>query len=394
MTAACIQPPRFDHLICIILLVVGSICLPARAEDEGGKRTEKELQEAREKREAEEATIKSQFSYSFNDVAQNIVIIECRTEAGTMAGSGFIAKMDGKTYIFTNQHVIMGADSIEFKTVTGEQLKPLGVELALKRDIARLPIADRQDALIISDKVAMGIPLAVFGNSEGGGVATELYGNVTGLGADLVEVSAEFVSGNSGSPVLTLDKEVIGIASYVRYSEPSTMKEGTKFENKVRRFCYRLTDINWFPVNWRYYNSKYGKPYLEVQNTMDSLGAIIGDWFEDPFTRVSTGNHPDMSLNRWAANHNKMMDRVTAINRKGYVTRSQLNKIRDEVQASAHDLSAIAKRLSMDMKEKSEDTALTGFLHDEFEGYAYGLQMASDVLDEAGQWLADYIDGL
>ena len=371
-----------------LLFLLATLPLPTVWADEDGKG--KETEDATQN----EAVIKAQFEYSFNDVSGTLVIIESRAGMARMAGSGFIAKMDGKTYIFTNQHVIMGADSIEFKTVTGERLKPRGVELSLKRDIARLLIEDKEAALVISDNLAMGIPLAVFGNSEGGGVATELYGTVTGVGADLVEVSAEFVSGNSGSPVLTLDKEVIGIASYVRYSQPSKMKEGTRFENKVRRFCYRLTDVRWMPVNWGYYNRKYGKPYLETSHTIDSLGGIIGGWYEDPFARVPTGDQPDMSLHRWAATHNKMVERVADIKRKGFVSRSQLNKIRDEVQGSAHALSVISKRLSMDMEDQSKDPALTGFLRDEFEGYAYGLQYASEVLDYAGKWMADYIDNL
>lgn len=381
---------RHPHLACIILLSASSICLPAWT----AETTDQEQKDAREKQATDEAEIKLLFDYSFNDVSDNLVIIESKTSSGKMAGSGFIARMGDKTYIFTNQHVILGSDSIEFTTVSGKRLRPLGVELSLERDIARLPIADQPDALVISDNLAMGIPLAVFGNSEGSGVATELYGKVNGVGADLLEVSAEFVSGNSGSPVLNTDKEVIGIASYVRYSQPSKMKEGTQFENKVRRFCYRLTDVRWFPVNWRFYNKKYGKPYLETRSTMEAVFAIINHWYEDPFDRVPTENHPDPSLNRWSSAHNKMVDRVAEIARKRGASRSQLNKVRDEVQHSAHDLASISKRLAREMEEQSEDPALTGFLRDEFEGYAYGLAYASEALEYAGKAIADHIDGL
>lgn len=378
MNKSLVPSKLFSLAFCMLLSMALSPAFSVRAADDS---------------EAEEA-IKAQFPYTFNDVSKNLVIIESKTSLGGMAGSGFIAKVDDKTYIFTNQHVIMGADSIEFKTVTGETLKPLGVELSLQRDIARLPIADRDDALVISDGVAMDIPLAVFGNSEGGGVATELYGKVTGVGSDLLEVSAEFVSGNSGSPVLNMDQEVIGIASYVRYSEPSEMKEDTKFENKVRRFCYRLTDVNFAPVNWRTYNEKYGKPYLETQSTIDSVVAIIEEWGEEPFGRVPTDNLPDISLNRWSSKHNKMVERVSEIIRKQRASRSTLNKLRDEIHQSARDLSNISHRLAIEMEDKAEDPALTGFLREEFESYAGGLEFISEVLELAGQEIADYIDNL
>lgn len=392
MKTASRQRTRFEYLICIILLASSSLCLTAwTAEDE---KTEQESKDAREKRVEEEADIKQRFEYSFNDVSDNLVIIESRTSVGKMAGSGFIARMNGKTYIFTNQHVILGADSIEFKTVTGKHLKPLGVELSHKRDIARLPIADQTDALVISDNLAMGIPLAVFGNSEGSGVATELYGKVNGVGADLVEVSAEFVSGNSGSPVLNLDKEVIGIASYVRYSEPSKMKEGTQFENKVRRFCYRLTDVKWLSVNWRRYNDKYGKPYLVTQNTFESLAGIIAGWYEEPLGRVTSGNYPDISLIGWSTTHNKMVDRVNDIIQKGHLTRTQQSKLRDEIYKSAHNLANIAHRLAVEVEKQAGEKALSGFLREELEGYAYGLEYASQVLDYVGKEVAEYIDNL
>jgi len=332
--------------------------------------------------------------YTFNDVASCIVIIESETCLGGMSGSGFIAKVDGKTYIYTNQHVVMGADTVEFVTASGEKLSVKSIELSMERDIARFLIDDREEALVISDNVAMNIPLAVFGNSEGGGVATELYGEVTGVGSDLVEVSAEFVSGNSGSPVLNADKEVIGIASYVRYSAPSKENEDAEEEDKVRRFCYRLTGVEFVPINWRSYNERYGKPYLVTQSSMESMMGIIQGWGDEPFGRVPTENLPDISLNSWSHKHNKMVERVDEVIRRNRASRSTLNKIRDEIKQSAHDLATVSYRLSTELGKKAEERALTGFLRKEFESYASGLEYISELLEEAGQDIADWIDSL
>ncbi len=238
--------------------------------------------------------LKAEFGYTFDDLSDKLVIITCKSDAGRSYGSGFVAKMNGRTYLFTNQHVIMGADTIQFKTADGEVLEPRGIELSKTRDIARMLIQER-DGFKISEKFPMGIPLGVFGNSEGAGVATELFGEVTGLGTDLVEVNAEFVSGNSGSPVLDTNQEVIGIASYVRVtwtppkekeedqnntdkdSDEDETDEDAKPESTTRRFCYRLDHLEWQPVKWKTYNRKYGKAYHKHKTFSDRIIAILKD---------------------------------------------------------------------------------------------------------------------
>jgi hypothetical protein len=361
------------------------------------KEAKQKAEEAEARRKELEERLKPLFSFSFNDVSANLVIIECKSSIGATAGSGFIAKADGKTYIYTNQHVVLGADQISLRTVDGEEIKAKAVELSLERDIARVLIDDREGAFEISKNLAIDMPLAVFGNSEGSGVATELYGEITSVGSDLIEVSAEFVSGNSGSPVLNPEKEVIGIASYVQFSAPQEEDENeekARFESTTRRFCYRLTDVQFAPVNWRKYNDKYGKPYIITRDTIESLALIIDGWYDAPFDSVPTENYPDISLTSWASTHNKMVERVNTIMDKGYITRAQQSKLRDEVYKSAHDLANVAHRMSVDVGKQADEKALTGFLRTELEGYSYGLEFASQVLDYVGKEVADYIDNL
>ncbi len=383
-------PSVFKYALCMVVLASSFLGRTAWAAEEDDKetkeKTEQELEEAKEKREAAEAEIKAQFSYTFNDVYDKLVIIECKGKHGTWSGSGFVAAMDGKTYIFTNQHVILGADTISFKTAKGEVLRPRVVELSATRDIARLLLED-QEALAISDNLAMGAPLAVFGNSEGSGVATELFGKVTGIGAELVEVSAEFVSGNSGSPVLNLDKEVIGIASYVRYSTPTKMKEGTQFENKVRRFCYRLTNVRWARVNWKKYNAEYGMAYRETEELVDSILDVVNGWYDDPFGPVSD-NQSDYDLRKWSNEHNRMVSRIVRLRDKGRATVKELNstnkQIRNDIGDSAEALSEFCIRRARFVEFTTGKRDLTGFLRDEFEGSVYRLEYASEAIDYFG----------
>ena len=305
--------------------------------------------------------------YSFDDVSKNLVIITCSSSSGGSAGSGFVAKMDEKTYIFTNQHVIMGAAGrIEFKTVTGEQLAPKKVELSVTRDIARLLIDDREDALKISGDIKTGCPIAVFGNSEGAGVATELYGETSSYGPDLIEVTAEFVSGNSGSPVLNAEKEVIGIASYVRYSQPNRTTENTRFENATRRFCYRMTNVKFVPVNWKNYNQEFGIPYRENASNVEALFEIIDELFEDPLTKISE-NRSDPDLQSWANKHNHTLSRSD-------------NKRRG-IGDSTEELIRLCERKALSLESKLNKQNLTGFLRNEYEGQVASYKYAAEILD-------------
>jgi len=379
----------FKRAAFMVLTASVMAAIPAWAGDEDNEDTW-EKREARAKREAEEAEVKAQIPYTFNEVYDKLVLIECEGKYGKWSGSGFVASMDGKTYIFTNQHIVLGADTISFKTAKGETLQPRAIELAATRDIARLLIEDH-DAFAISDQLAMGAPLAVFGNSEGGGVATELYGKVTGVGADLVEVSAEFVSGNSGSPVLNLEKEVIGIASYVRYSQPSKMKEGTQFENKVRRFCYRLNDVQWGAVNWKKYNTEYGYAYRETEALVESIFEVVNGWYEDPFGPVSE-DHSDYDLKKWSNEHNHMVNRIVRLSDKGRASVSELNstnkQIRNGIGDSAEALSDFCEKRARTIEFKAQKKDLTGFLRDEFEGYVYLLEYAAESIDYFGTKLS------
>ncbi|NNJ71295.1 MAG: trypsin-like peptidase domain-containing protein, partial [Kiritimatiellales bacterium] len=327
----------------------------------------------------------------FNDISDHLVIISCKGPGGRSSGSGFIARMDGKTYLFTNQHVIMGADKISFKTATGNVLRPRSVELSTTRDIARLLLAE-EDGLEVTRNLSMGVPIAVFGNSEGGGVATQLYGEITGVGADVVEVSAEFVKGNSGSPVLNLGKEVVGIASFVRYSRKKKDTEGTRFENQTRRFCYRLTDMEWTTVNWKQYNKRYGKLYRTNEEMTESIFEIIEQWSSDPFGRVGDEDNAEMSLRRWSNAHNLMVNRIVRLSDKGRASQHELDntnkQIRKDVSDSADALSKVCKKRARQMRMLADQRDLTGFLREEFEDYGDSLEFAGEIIDRIGDKLS------
>ena len=134
----------------------------------------------------------------FNKVKGCLAVV--KTDKGT--GSGFIAQDGACAYLYTNEHVIRGGGKPIVSDLEGNDIKLGDFELAKGRDLARFKINDDRKGLqLFHDGVQINAAITVFGNSDGAGVMTALSGKVIGIGPSLIEVSAEFVQGNSGSPV-------------------------------------------------------------------------------------------------------------------------------------------------------------------------------------------------
>ena len=185
------------------------------------------------------------------DVKNALVIVE--TDAG--AGTGFIATLNGTKYIISNRHLLEGARQYSFKTASGTVLQPLRLEIAKDRDVARITIKDlNSEGLVVDDSnVAIGQRIVVYGNSMGESVITETTGDIIGVGPSTLEVSALFVAGNSGSPIIDARNNVVGVATYMVQSDKDEFILDTRYE-KPRRYATRIPydaeDI-WIPVSTR-----------------------------------------------------------------------------------------------------------------------------------------------
>jgi len=180
-------------------------------------------------------------------VLDSLVIIEVSSKAGGGSGSGFVVDMEGKKYLVTNQHVIDCCDSISIRTLSNERISPVSVEISKSLDLIRMEITNNIPALSIrKDTPVIGDDVTVYGNSDGGGVVTEIKGKVLGVGPNLVEVDAEFVQGNSGGPILSDNLEVVGVASYAMLFKDAEnwLSKGTRFQ-EVRRYGYRIDAVEW-----------------------------------------------------------------------------------------------------------------------------------------------------
>jgi serine protease Do len=142
-------------------------------------------------------------------------------------GSGFIVRPDG--YIFTNFHVVEGADKIDVKLRDGRNFPARVVGTDEKTDIAVIKI-DAKD-----------LPVVQLGDSDGARVGqfafaigapfkldyTFTYGVISGKGrskllqtgdysiSDYLQTDASINPGNSGGPLCDIDGKVIGMNTLI-----------------------------------------------------------------------------------------------------------------------------------------------------------------------------------
>jgi serine protease Do len=142
-------------------------------------------------------------------------------------GSGFIVRPDG--FIYTNYHVVEGADEVDVKLKDGREFKAKVVGTDEKTDIAVIKIE------------ATNLPVAQFANSDEVRVGqfafaigapfkldyTFTYGVISGKGrtkliatggysiSDYLQTDASINPGNSGGPLCDIDGKVVGMNTLI-----------------------------------------------------------------------------------------------------------------------------------------------------------------------------------
>ena len=150
----------------------------------------------------------------------SVVKIIVRTADGEGTGTGFAVSADGK--IATNYHVIAGASKIFVKLPDGRTIGTERVVAFDKRvDLAILQVEgvslpplslDDGEAVVVGQEVCvMGSPLGLEQSFGTGVVSAKRVMN----GFEWVQITAPISPGNSGSPVMTRDGTVIGVATFV-----------------------------------------------------------------------------------------------------------------------------------------------------------------------------------
>jgi hypothetical protein len=155
--------------------------------------------------------------------------------------SGFIAKVEGRYFAYTNVHCIDSEDIGFFdylgrRVAVREPVEVVAASAGLDVDVARMRLVETPEyALEFAEEGRFAARDAVFalGDSGGEGVLLSLPGKIVGIGPFKVEVDCEFVPGNSGGPIVTGDGKVVAIASYMT-TDGTVWARGT--QHAVRRF--------------------------------------------------------------------------------------------------------------------------------------------------------------
>lgn len=194
-------------------------------------------------------------------------------------GSAFIAQIGKGKYLITNQHVVAGIVNPTFTMPDRTVLKVGTAAAAIDHDIMSFGIGNDVTAMEAMQGVdqfaAVGDDVVVLGNPDAAGVIRPITGVIQGIGPQLVEVSAQFIPGNSGSPIVHVKTgKVIAVATYLRREAANPM-EGREAAT-VRRFGYRLDSIKrWEPVIWWQYHDEHKTLENVRQRTVELMTVLV-----------------------------------------------------------------------------------------------------------------------
>ncbi len=204
-------------------------------------------------------------------------------------GSGFI--IDKKGYIFTNNHVVEGADEVRVKLPEGKEYDAKIIGTDPETDIALIKIEPDGDLPVAilgdSDKLEVGEWVIAIGNPFGlsntvtAGVVSALHRQIgAGKYDNYIQTDASINPGNSGGPLIDLDGRVIGINGAILpgnqggnigigFAVPINMAknilEDLKSENGVQR--------GWLGVVIQ----KLSPALRDALDLKDIKGALVGD---------------------------------------------------------------------------------------------------------------------
>lgn len=237
-------------------------------------------------------------------------------------GSGFVAEFeDGGKYFVTNRHVI--EDEMKFcaRLLNGRSLQLGSFQWANdgELDLVRFRVSEDTPALrILQDTPEIGQKISILGNADGKGVVTHLRGEIVGVGPDIIEVTAKFVHGNSGSPILDDRGRVLGVATFATYSkEPQDWMLNDSPYVGIRRFGIRLSGVKWSSLSFkelvprlRIMNEKKVRERCEVATRyrLSQYNSIIAEYLsgvqwvvpeEDVLRQVSRNNGGMLFQDGW-----------------------------------------------------------------------------------------------
>lgn len=235
------------------------------------------------------------------DMLNAVIVVKGRQGSGT----GFLARDGSNVFIYSNIHVLMGNSGLTFTDRQGKKYRPLRMEFAPDRDLVRLPVAIDTTPLEIITPKGVNVPVSVCGNSEGEGIVRAINGKMIGVGPKKIETDALFVKGNSGSPILTEDGGVVGIATYVRRTNVDWVNTNTPF-TVVRRFGYRIDNVpRWLKLSPKTFITEADKVGKRAERLMN-IAEVVGVWAVDPYWQeLPQLENITRDVRAWVDDHNR-----------------------------------------------------------------------------------------
>lgn len=247
--------------------------------------------------------VEAEKDLKYNDVDQAITESIVIIEGDRGRGTGFLCEYLGKKVVMSNVHVFCGNKRAKLHTVYDGPIEPSSIWLCKDRDIMFYEVKNPKKFTFLKaydwkETVASNDDIIVMGNSAGGGVVTSLRGKVNGVGPTKIEVDADFISGNSGSPIISyqLGAKVLGIATYATLDpEIDWVKQNTRFA-QVRRFGLRFDDLTMAD-----FVRLDGKAYMANLKTVEDLHAFAVIQFQSALKVVFVGGQGFVSIDQYQA---------------------------------------------------------------------------------------------
>ena len=230
-------------------------------------------------------------SQLIRELSNSLVFVEGQSGLG----SGFVCAFGQAKFVVTNQHVIAGNPGVKFTLLDRSPIRTGQIAAAVGHDIMSFALLSDAKAMEIMTDVeknaAIGDDVAVLGNSNGDRVIKPLLGKLVGIGPDRVEVTAEFVPGNSGSPIIHVKSgKVLGIATYAKIQGVDSITGKPKPQPEVKRFGFRLDSVKeWQPVAWPKYSAEFDLLGKVETRTADFLKLALAN-------RLNTTDYNDPAI--------------------------------------------------------------------------------------------------
>ncbi len=224
----------------------------------------------------------------FEAVREAVALIECKEGSGT----GFLLDMGCKTYLMSNEHVVRSGGKIEARLIDGTLLQLGEFSVAADgRDLVRFEVlgCNKKPLRLRENMPSIGEQVTAYGNSLGGGVATESKGFIQGVGPTRIETNAEIVHGNSGGPLVDTHGEVVGVTAHGQFTDSGRedrSNANTRYDGTVRRYAVRLTGVNWKVID----RSEYERQVLELADFKTFWGYL------KPYLLLERGDVPEEYL--------------------------------------------------------------------------------------------------